>query len=180
VVDGSGLSGSGFFSFGALQQARAQAARCVAVDPIEAANQRQLAFVWALTTAVMLLLGINKQLDLQSFLTETLRDWAIADGWYEQRRKYQVGAIVALGAAGVLAVAAGAYLVRRVLRRAAGVVIGLGLVVTFVLIRAASFHKVDVILTHGPVRWNWVLELGAIGIVAASALRNGCLRRRGQ
>ena len=32
----------------------------------------------------MLLLGINKQLDLQSLFTEVMRDMAHAQGWYNE------------------------------------------------------------------------------------------------
>ena len=43
------------------------------------------------------------------------------------------------------------------------------LLVSFVLIRAASFHHVDLLLRAGPVRLNWVLELGGIGLIALTS-----------
>jgi hypothetical protein len=43
--------------------------------------------------------------------------------------------------------------------------------VSFVLIRAASFHHVDLLLRAGPVRLNWVFELTGIGLIALAARR---------
>ena len=42
----------------------------------------------------------------------------------------------------------------------------------FVVIRAASFHHVDALLASrlGGLKWNWILELGGILIVAVGAL----------
>jgi hypothetical protein len=39
---------------------------------------------WIALTALMLALGINKQLDLQTWLSQAGRDLAIAQGWWEQ------------------------------------------------------------------------------------------------
>ena len=43
----------------------------------------------------------------------------------------------------------------------------------FVVIRAASFHHVDAFLAArlGGIKWNWILELGGIAVVAAAAVR---------
>jgi hypothetical protein len=47
--------------------------------------------------------------------------------------------------------------------------VGLGFLMTFVAVRAASFHHVDQWLRHGVVRLNWALELGGIALIAFSA-----------
>ena len=41
---------------------------------------------WVATAIVMVLLGINKQLDLQSDLTDLARTAAHSEGWYVWRR----------------------------------------------------------------------------------------------
>ena len=53
--------------------------------------------------------------------------------------------------------------------------IGSLMVIAFVVIRAASFHHVDQVINFrlGGVRMNWVLELGAIAVVAAGAWKKG-------
>jgi len=126
---------------------------------------------WALVLLSMLILGVNKQLDLQSWFTELGRDLAHRQGWYEVRRPLQVlfiGLIAVIGA-GFTAVLA--FAMRHVLHRVVGALVGMGALVTFVIVRAASFHHVDVLLGRGRVRLNWVLELGGIALIAISAFR---------
>ncbi len=50
---------------------------------------------------------------------------------------------------------------------------GILFILGFVLIRAASFHNVDAFLAArlGGMKWNWILELGGIAVVAAAAVR---------
>src|SRR6218665_85264 len=60
------------------------------------------ATIWWVLTGIMLFLGINKQLDLQTWMTEIGRDMAHAQGWYEQRAKVQVAFIAVLGAGALL------------------------------------------------------------------------------
>lgn len=142
-------------------------------------DQRALVSFWFLAFSATVVLGVNKQLDLQSWLTELGRDLALAQGWYEQRRWVQeifVAGLVVLGFAGI---AIAAILLRRVIRRVAGALLGLGLLATFVAVRATSFHHVDLWLGHGVVRLNWALELSGIALVAWSAWRQqvGTARR---
>jgi len=132
---------------------------------------------WALVFVVMLALGLNKQLDLQTFFTEVLRDLSHAQGWWEARRPFQVAFIglIALCGGGVTIVLA--LVMRQVLHRVVGALFGLGALVTFVIVRAASFHHVDVLLGRGRVRLNWVLELGGIALIVISALRQTSTER---
>ncbi|MBK9386226.1 MAG: hypothetical protein IPN34_15545 [Planctomycetes bacterium] len=134
---------------------------------------RRVVLFWALLTAGMVALGINKQLDLQSLLTQIGRDLAQRDGWYEQRGGVQKLFILALG---VLAVGSGAAMLlwlRRYLRELWLAILGGLAIASFVVVRASSFHKVDSLLgTYvGFVKMNWVLELGGIALVAWGAWR---------
>jgi predicted secreted protein len=134
-------------------------------------DRRTLVLFWFLVLCAMLLLGINKQLDLQSWFTQVGRDLAAAQGWYQERHSVQTTFIAALVLAGLIGMTAMALWLRRVFGRVAGAVLGLGFLVTFVAVRAASFHHIDRWLGYGVVRLNWVLELGGIALVALSALR---------
>jgi len=126
---------------------------------------------WWLLTLGLAALGVNKQLDLQTWLTEIGRQLARAQGWYAQRHVVQIGLIFAVAAAGV----AGALAMFRLAwpmspgRLLAGV--GLAFLLAFVLMRASSFHHVDVFLasTAMGLRWNWILELSGIGAVTVGA-----------
>lgn len=127
---------------------------------------------WMVLSILFLFLGINKQLDLQSLLTEVGRLLAKDEGWYESRGRVQLVFILAVGALGVAAAAAGIYAVRRATlgaRIAAG---GTALLMAFVVIRAASFHHVDSFIdSHWlGLRANWLVELGGIFIVLGGTL----------
>jgi len=49
---------------------------------------------------------------------------------------------------------------------------GLTFLLSFVVIRATSFHHVDVFLSQTALglKWNWILELLGIGLVGAGAI----------
>ncbi|WP_309667553.1 isopropylmalate isomerase [Tabrizicola sp.] len=133
---------------------------------------RERAF-WSLAAVLLVLLGINKQLDLQSFLTAVGRCDALAQGWYEDRRAIQrmfILVAIGVGAAGLLATG---LLLRETLARTGIALLGLGFVTIFVVTRAASFHHMDALINTwiGGVRINWVLELFGPLLVIAAALR---------
>lgn len=127
---------------------------------------------WEGLAAILLLLAANKQLDLQSLLTQVVRDWTKAHGWYERRRELQAAFIFAVAAIGLAALLVVPYIIRRqeMPRRIA--LAGLIFLYCFVLVRASSFHHVDWALgvTLLSVRINWLLEIGGIVIVALGAL----------
>jgi hypothetical protein len=130
---------------------------------------------WLVLTALMLLLGFNKQLDLQSLVTvvgrRVLRDW----GLYGRRRTFQLAFILAVSIACAGLLAGLLWAGRRSPGRRGLALVGMVFVIGFVIIRAASFHHVDVLLaaTLGGLKWNWILELGGIAAVAAGAFRRG-------
>lgn len=128
---------------------------------------------WGALTAMTLALGINKQLDLQSLLTQVLRDAAHEEGWFEARRTLQAAFIFAVGAAGAM-LAGMAWWWLPVLRRNMRVaLVGLIFVYTYVLVRAASFHHVDLFInrTIVDVKWNGIMEIGGIAIILLGAVR---------
>lgn len=137
--------------------------------------------LWATLALVLLALGINKQLDLQSLFTQVGRDLALAQGWYQERRLVQ-GAFIGALAMGALALG---WWLRTELREPAQRLAGLGLCVllAFVVMRAASFHHMDQLINFSlaGVRMNWVLELSGLVIilVASSRALRGQVARRG-
>jgi hypothetical protein len=127
---------------------------------------------WILFGVLLLGLGINKQLDLQTALTEAGRVFARAGGWYDARHRVQRRVIVLILACGL---AFGVYLMA-LLRRAplATLLSAFGGVVLFIFvaIRAVSFHHFDGIISSRILgaKMNWLLELGGLAIVSAGAL----------
>jgi hypothetical protein len=130
--------------------------------------------------AAMTLLAVNKQLDLQSLLTQIGRDAAKAQGWYEDRREYQVAFIAAIAGIAVLGFILISWLLRRRWRECTLALVGFAFLLAFIVVRAASFHRVDQGLgeTWVGMRFNWILELGGIALVAAGAIVGWRLRAR--
>lgn len=130
--------------------------------------------VWWAVGILLALLCINKQLDLQSLFTDIGRVISFKQGWYEQRRDFQKWFVLA-----VLAGSAGLTLFcvirfRGFWQRHFLLSCGLIFLLTFIVVRAVSFHHFDVFLKTGiaGVRMNWILELGGIGLVWLAALRD--------
>lgn len=126
---------------------------------------------WLALAVVLAVLGINKQLDIQTLFTDIGRTIAKSDGWYRERRGIQREFIGAVAIGGLIAVGAAMVLVRRAGGWALMATAGTVLIVLFVVIRAASFHHIDMILRGGwaGFRVNHALELGGIAIIAAAA-----------
>lgn len=127
--------------------------------------------LWLLLAVAMCFLGINKQLDLQTWFTITMRRLALAQGWYESRRALQFVFILFVAGAGLLSCAGLFRVARRHTRIELLAVLGLAFVAAFVIVRAASFHHVDLFLKSslGGVRMNWLFELSGIVLIAGSA-----------
>jgi hypothetical protein len=131
---------------------------------------------WRWVAGTFVALGFNKQLDLQTALTEVGRAFAHHQGWYDQRQPIQVAFIVLIA---VICLTAAIILVRWA-REAPFptwvALLGSISVICFVFIRAASFHHIDRLI-GGEVlgwRWNWILEIGGISVVLGAS----CWRRR--
>ena len=62
-------------------------------------NGQSDSHVWRAISIAFFFLGINKQLDLQSAMTELGRTVAFAGGWYEQRQTVQVYFVIGVAAA---------------------------------------------------------------------------------
>ena len=136
------------------------------------ANRSSMRF-WLALAAMMLALGLNKQLDLQTLLTQMGREIARSGGWYGERRVIQ--AAFAFNCAVLGAVFAGIGLRMIWGQKLAAYLAYLGVVflVTFVVIRAASFHHIDTILYRLPAfgnRVNFGLEFGGILLVVIGGL----------
>ncbi len=137
---------------------------------VKAAGREE--YLWASLAALMLALGINKQLDLQSWITQVGRDLAVAWGMYAQHRVYQVifilvatlGCLAAIGLFWRLAIES---------RWPLAPLAGATFLAVYILIRAASFHHIDQILNLDVpgVRLSSVIEVAGIAIIGVSAMR---------
>lgn len=135
------------------------------------ANQGELR-PWLGMGLCLLVLGVNKQLDLQSLFTQIARDHALAHGWYPERAYYQRLFVTGLAVVGSAALILLHLHLRRRPWPIRAAMLGFTLLALFVAGRAASFHHVDQFIRTEflSLRWSWILELGGILVVAASAL----------
>jgi hypothetical protein len=127
---------------------------------------------WMILTFLLFFLGINKQLDLQTLLNDLGRIKAHAEGWYANRRVYQVVFIGVVAIAGLAAIGLFSWLARNRWKQNFVALLGTVFLYVFVLIRASSIHHVDVVLQWkiAGAKWNWVLELGGITVVLLGAV----------
>ncbi len=126
---------------------------------------------WAFCAIALFLFGLNKQLDLHQLITQVGRDWARAQGWYENRREVQSIFVKCLAGGAAAALLTMIWALRGMTLRYYIALLGLMFLGFYVLIRAASFHHVDHFLGLGTegFRLAWLVELGGIAITAAAA-----------
>lgn len=134
-------------------------------------RSRHEQWFWKVLFVCIVLLAINKQLDLQSAFTELGRIVASRGGWYKDRHQVQLAFIAGLSMMGLTIFAATLYLTwgapTSTLLALAGAI---GLLL-FVVVRAASFHHVDEWLKQRMigVYMNWIFEIGSLLLIFAGA-----------
>lgn len=133
---------------------------------------RNPASLWVLLAILMLVLGVNKQLDLQSLFTQTGRDLALSQGWYAQRAVAQSVFITGIAVLGALVSVSLYFFYRHASLAIKFALLGFVFLLSFVVIRAASFHHVDMLLGDqiAGARLNGVLELGSLLLIALAAI----------
>jgi predicted outer membrane lipoprotein len=143
------------------------------------ATRNQSHVFWYVLAVILVLMGINKQLDFQILLTEIGRNIAKAGGWYERRLAVQEYFLAGLGGAGLMALAFFGWLIRRAFWRQVFALFGALLLACFAMVRALSIEHVDQMLglDLGGVQVHFLLESVGILIIAFAAAINIALRR---
>ena len=127
---------------------------------------------WLFLSVVLFALAINKQLDLQSAFTATGRCVAQAQGWYAERRAFQLKFIISIVVTSFLVALLLFWMMRRELRTIWLALAGISLLIAFIAIRAVGFHHFDQFIGYkiGSIRMNWALEIGGIAMIGVNAL----------
>jgi hypothetical protein len=132
---------------------------------------RQKNQLWLFVALGMTLLCLNKQLDLQSLFTDIGRVASHHLGFYEVRRDFQKWFVLGVvGGAGIFSAwfvfRHHAFWLRHKLLSS-----GLLFLMTFIVVRAISFHHFDMFLKSRflGMKMNWTLELGGILLVGLAA-----------
>ena len=127
---------------------------------------------WITLSSAMLLLGINKQLDFQTFVWLEGRKIARYQGWYEDRIWAQGALTIAIALSGIVFL----YLLVRLSRyersEARVTMLGMVLLCVFVLVRSISYHPVDQFFgtVYGGWKLHRIVEMAGVCTVLASAL----------
>ncbi len=128
---------------------------------------------WLLLSLGVTALGINKQLDLQTWLIQFGRDIVASEGFLAYRRLINAGFVAAAAIAAAFAATYLWRLARRTTNPARLVVIGTVALVGFVLVRVASINHVSVvgggIDRHRPML---ALEIVILSLLCLAIWRN--------
>ena len=129
---------------------------------------------WTLVILFLAFLALNKQLDLQTGFTELLRGISKHEGWYEARRGIQRLFVIGMIGGAILALFTLLILIRRSFWRLLPIAFGMTLLVSFLLIRSASFHHMDLFLPTSVfgIKLYILLELGGGVVVLMGAFFN--------
>lgn len=155
---------AGYFSVAALCY------RAAAVCWQNEGVRRSSCRVWIAIAGILVLLGVNKQLDLHVWLNAFGRQLAEAEGWYQNRGLAQG---VFFGGVVVVVIAACAMLIglgRGQLRAVSGALLGVAALAAFLLIRAISFDVIDLRTYIGGFKLHEILEVLGILLIGVSAV----------
>ena len=127
---------------------------------------------WRGLAAILLLLGINKQLNFLSLFTSLGRTWAWHQEWWQERQLVQFWLIGTFIALILILVIISSWRLRHLSGRYLRASVGILLLGGFVLIRATSLHAVDHYLytPFAGIRLNWVIELGLLVLLLLIAV----------
>jgi hypothetical protein len=150
----------------------ASVVQCFADAPVSPASNRRERWLWWCVGAAVLLLGINKQLDLQTLLRDLGRAMAETEGWYGYRRLVQMGFVAATAVIALGTLILAGVRVRRTWRQHALLYAGVVILAGFVVLRVATFHHVrDSIEWSAPIRGaRFLMEAAGIACIGVSAM----------
>jgi hypothetical protein len=137
--------------------------------------------VWLALAAFFAALVVMRLLAVEDVLRDTLRDTLKSSNNYEERRELQAPIIAALL---VIGFSAGSFLVYRWgrgLRGRRNYMVFIGILAAFamaclIVLRLISLHAIDGLL-YGPIKLNWVIDLGASLAVMLAAFNYARLVR---
>ncbi|NJO13723.1 MAG: hypothetical protein HC870_00155 [Rhizobiales bacterium] len=130
--------------------------------------------IWAGVALVFAALVASRVMGIEEHLRDLLREGLRADQIYSERRSFQRPLAAAALAAGALF--AGFMLWRETRavkgRRNLALLVAMGsamVMVLLIVLRIISLHQVDSLL-YGPLKLNWVIDLGTTALVLGSAV----------
>ena len=124
---------------------------------------------WLMTAAVLGAMAIGRVLDLDA-LTALARNEALADGWYEDRRRLQVVVVGGVGALWSVSVLVALWRVPERRRRYLPTTIVVLSLLCYAAVRLVSLHHVDALLHRrgvNGVRFGTLVEIAMVLVAIA-------------
>ncbi len=135
---------------------------------------------WRLMAVFFGLLIASRLLGLEDMLRDVMRDLLRSQGAYEGRSFWQLPAVIALLAIAAITVG---LMARQGFRAKSGAVsvsayrmlltaqLSAFAMLLLIGLRIISLHSVDALLYGGPIKLNWIMDIGASLLVAGCAAR---------
>jgi len=133
--------------------------------------EKNTRWFWYLTCFILLFLGINKQLDVQTLLIETGKKTAWVLGFYEQRRIFQKGFMLGIGVTMFTVLILTGKTLKTDWQKSKLTLLGLLFLIGFVLLRGATFNRIfysGYLFPH----YQWILEIIGIILIIVSSFIN--------
>ena len=128
---------------------------------------------WIMLAALLLLLGLTRQLDLQALAAQLTRDLLHQDGVYDERSGLQIGLIAAIGIFGMIGLLIALFSFRRAEASVLIALMGAASLILFTIIRTISLHDVDQFLHHEIgvpyIHVNNLIEIGTLAVIAGAS-----------
>lgn len=130
------------------------------------------ALLWLGLAFLLLVLGMGKLLGIQPWLVSMVRRLAETGRWYAERREIQAVLTTAFVLSGLFVTASLLWLARNLPRSSKFAIVGVSYLLGFIVVRATSYHYIDVLLglNWHSLTLNAALENAGILWVALSAL----------
>lgn len=128
--------------------------------------------IWWFMSAVLLFLGINKQLNLQTLMIIMGRRAAYAGGWYQRRRLVQAIFSVIFALLGISFLAYFSARGKRFIEKHRPAFAGVIVLLFFVVLRASTInhaHKLIGVELRDE-QWGWMLEICGSFLILCSAI----------
>ena len=148
----------------------------------ESMGSKRSTLLWSASATLALLLGINKQLDVQTYLTQWGRELSRNWGIYSGRRNAQLLASILIISLVVAAAVYAIVFVRKVGWGLRVAILGLAICMAYVVLRLISIPHVDhwFRVDVGGWKMSWIVELTGVGVTLVGASMTCVHRDRSQ
>lgn len=132
----------------------------------------EIRWFWATLFVILVLLGINKQLDFQTLAGDIMRTMAKIQGWYETRKSFQIHIMSMLAGCSAALLTFILYKMRKARPDVIPALMGIIILIGFIVLRGVSLHSIDDVLSTriaGFRLYGWI-EFFGLALIAFSVI----------